>query len=52
MRCFGVGGWLCVLLTTCMVRSRNNLGWYGEVMYEVSYICVQFPVENVFEVGS
>ena len=39
-RCFCVGGWLCVLLAACMMSSLGTLGWFGEDMYEVSYVCV------------
>ena len=40
------------LLLACMVNSMSTLGWFGEIMYEASYVCIQFPGDYVFKVGS
>ncbi len=38
---------------TAFTRSAmGTLGRVGEVMYEVSYVCVQLPGDYVCEVGS
>ena len=41
-----------MLVTASVSGSVGSLGGIGEVMHEVSYVCVYFPGDYVFEVGS